>query len=140
MKVKDILKEDDFADLGLRSHGTELDKDQYDKDYDTPMIQQLGKILDSKGNENPITYVTTLDGSKIKVNFDQASILKQLLQMGSVNGLDKQNQERFRDDIQTKAGLVPFLDVNDGKSMQMLYLEKYGEEKLKVMRRGGNRL
>ena len=36
--------------------------------------------------------------------------------------------------------LVPFLDVNDGKSMQMLYLEKYGEEKLKVMRRGGNRL
>ena len=57
MKVKDILKEDDFADLGLKGHGSDLDKDQYDKDYDTPMIQQLGKILDSKGNEKLIETI-----------------------------------------------------------------------------------
>lgn len=136
------LTESDFDDLGLRGHGSELDRDSNDmgKDYAKPMVQQLGKVLDSRGNENPIDSVETKDGSQIKVTMDQAATLLMLLKLSPVNGMDRQNHEKFRDDIQTKAGLVPFLDANDGKSIQMLYLEKYGQERLKVMRQGGNRI
>ena len=63
--MKDIVKEDfnDIDDLQLGNVGAELDKDDtggkgFEKDA---MFDQLGKILDSQSNPNPITTVKTDD-------------------------------------------------------------------------------
>ena len=68
MKLKDIMKEGDFDDLGLRNYGKELDQDDTGAGFkNDSMFNQLGKILDSSGNPNPIKHVMTDDGQKIEV-------------------------------------------------------------------------
>ena len=43
------------------------------------MFNQLGKILDSRGNPRPLYTVITDDGKKHKVNFQQAKMIRMLL-------------------------------------------------------------
>jgi len=42
------------------------------------MFNQLGKVLDSRGNPNPITHVTTDDGEKHPITAQQAKALRAL--------------------------------------------------------------
>ena len=128
MKLKDILKEGDFDDLGLKGYGSELDMDddKYDPEKDKFSItDQLGKMLDSRGNPNPLNSVETRDGATIQLTMDQAANLMSLLKRPPVNGTDTEEKKQFQKDISKKDGLMPFLDANDGKTMQQLYIKKY---------------
>ena len=130
MKITDILTEADFDfdDLKLKGLGSELDRDDTDKGFNAPaMVDQLGKILDSRGNPNPITSVKTDDGKEVKITMDQASTLMALLKREPRNYIDREEKNRFRDEIQTSPGLNPFLDAGDGKSMQQVFVQKYGK-------------
>jgi len=134
MKLKDILKEGDFDDLGLKGLGSELDVDNdYDPEKDKfSMTKQLGKMLDSRGNPNPLNSVETRDGSTHQLTMDQAANLMSLLKRPPVNGSDRQEKEQFQKDISKKEGLMPFLDANDGKTMQQLYIQKYMSDTTKM--------
>lgn len=128
MKLKDILKEDEFDDLGLKGVGSELDvdDDKYDPEKDKFSItDQLGKMLDSRGNPNPKNSVETRDGATVQLTMDQAANLMSLLKRPPVNGTDTEEKKQFQRDISKKEGLMPFLDANDGKTMQQLYIQKY---------------
>ena len=135
MKLKDILKEGDFDDLGLKGLGSELDRDddQYDPETDKfSMTKQLGKMLDSRGNPNPIDSVETRDGAVVQLTMDQAANLMSLLKRPPVNGTDRQEKEQFQRDISKKDKLMPFLDANDGKTMQQLYIQNYMSDTTKM--------
>lgn len=127
MKIKDVLKEGDFDDLGLKGLGMELDRDDdYDPEKDKfSMTKQLGKMLDSRGNPNPIDSIQTRDGGMVQLTMDQAANLMSLLKRPPVNGTDRQEKEQFQKDISTTKGIKPFLDANDGKTMQQLYIQNY---------------
>ena len=142
MKIKDVLKEGDFDDLGLRGLGSELDKDDdYDPEKDKfSMTKQLGKMLDSRGNPNPLNSVSTRDGAEMQLTMDQAANLMSLLKRPPVNGTDRQEKEQFQKDISKKAGLTPFLDANDGKTMQQLYVSKYMSDTTKMALSNRNRV
>ena len=127
MKIKDLVNESDFADLGLKGLGSELDKDD---DFDPvkdgfSIVDQLGKVLDSRGNPNPLNSVETRDGATVQLTMDQAANLMSLLKRPPVNGTDTEEKKQFQRDISKKDGLMPFLDANDGKTMQQLYIQKY---------------
>src|SRR6056300_1509574 len=99
MKITDILTEADFDfdDLKLKGLGSELDTDDTDKGFNAPaMVDQLGKILDSRGNPNPITSVKTDDGKEVKITMDQASTLMALLKREPRNYIDREEKNRFR--------------------------------------------
>lgn len=135
MKLKDILKEGDFDDLGLKGYGAELDVDDdtYDPETDKFSItQQLGKMLDSRGNPNPKNSVETRDGAEVQLTMDQAANLMSLLKRSPVNGTDRMEKQQFQKDISKKDGLTPFLDANDGKTMQQLYIQKYMSDTTKM--------
>ena len=52
----------------------------FDKEFkQDSMFNQLGKILDSRGNPRPLDTVITDDGKKHKVNFQQAKMIRMLL-------------------------------------------------------------
>ena len=135
MKLKDIIKEGDFDDLGLKGYGSELDRDDdtYDPEKDKFSItQQLGKMLDSRGNPNPKDSIETRDGAVVQLTMDQAANLMSLLKRPPVNGTDRQEKEQFQRDISKKDGLMPFLDANDGKTMQQLYIQNYMSDTTKM--------
>jgi len=135
MKLIDILKEGDFDDLGLKGLGSELDRDddQYDPETDKfSMTKQLGKMLDSRGNPNPLDSVETRDGAVVQLTMDQAANLMSLLKRPPVNGTDRQEKEQFQRDISKKDKLMPFLDANDGKTMQQLYIQNYMSDTTKM--------
>ena len=135
MKLTDILKEGDFDDLGLKGLGSELDRDddQYDPETDKfSMTKQLGKMLDSRGNPNPLNSVETRDGAVVQLTMDQAANLMSLLKRPPVNGTDRQEKEQFQRDISKKDKLMPFLDANDGKTMQQLYIQNYMSDTTKM--------
>ena len=56
---------------------------------------------------------------------DQAANLLRLLKRQTANFTDREEKDQFRKDIETKVGLVPFLDNTDAKTMQSLYIKKY---------------
>ncbi len=131
------IAEGDMDDLGLGDHGKELDRDEpaYNPDAKGDkfsLINQIAKILDSRTNPNPIDTITTRDGSEIKITMDQAANIKRLLSRETVNFTDREEKEAFRKDIETKVGLVPFLDTTDGKSMMNLYVQKYMSDTTKM--------
>ena len=134
MKIKDMLNEGDFDDLGLKGLGSELDKDDdYDPERDKfSMTKQLGKMLDSRGNPNPLNSVETRDGAVVQLTMDQAANLMSLLKRPPVNGTDRMEKEQFQKDISKKDKLMPFLDANDGKTMQQLYIQNYMSDTTKM--------
>lgn len=125
MKIKDVVKlqEANFDDFGLGKHGSELDQDDDAEGFkQTSMFDQLGKVLDSRGNPNPKTTVTTDDGKEHKVTPPQAQMLRM---MATAEKIKPMIRTKFIKDIQTSNGLIDFLDMPDPKDMGTLFMKKY---------------
>lgn len=86
------------------------------------LFNQLGKILDSRGNPNPLDTVITDDGKKIKVDFNQARTLRRLLTVPSVK---PQVKAQFTRDLQNSETLEKFLKADD---MVDLFVSMYNPE------------
>ena len=124
MKLKDIMNEGDFDDLGLKGYGSELDQDDDGgKGFKgDPMFDQLGKILDSQSNPNPVTTVQTDDGETVKVTPQQARVLRQLL---TAEGMKPNIKMQFTRDLQQSATLHDFVDQKDYHKMGQIFMMKY---------------
>jgi len=117
--------DDDMRDLGLGGpDAADDDNAGLDPDFkQTPMITQVGKVLDSRGNPNPITELTTDDGKKHKVNPMQANVIKMLLTTDKV----KPDVKRaFTKDVQNSETLGMLLQAKDQNGMVKAFLSKYG--------------
>ena len=93
----------------------------FDKEFKQDSIfNQMGKILDSRGNPRPIDTVITDDGKKHQVNFNQAKMIRMLLTAPQI----KPNIKRqFTKDIQQSETLMKFLQTDD---MGALFRSMYG--------------
>lgn len=125
MKLKDVMNEADFSDFGLDRHGSELDVD--DKDVgkgfkNDSMFDQLGRILDSASNPNPISTVKTDDGETVEVSTQQARVLRQML---SAEGMKPNVKMKFTRDLQMSATLHDFVDQKDYHKMGQIFMMKY---------------
>ena len=116
---------DDEDDYGLGGHGSELDRDD---DGEGPgfkqpsMYEQLGKVLDSQGNPNPVNTVTTDDGKTHNVTAEQARIMRMLMTTDKVKPMVR---TQFIKDMQTSHGLIDFLDIKDYHEMTHLFVKRY---------------
>jgi hypothetical protein len=86
------------------------------------MFNQLGKVLDSRGNPNPITHVTTDDGEKHPITAQQARALRALATAENVKPATKL---QFTKDIQTGAGIKKFLSQPDTKNYVSTFVDTY---------------
>lgn len=122
--VRPVL-EDDFDDFELGQHGNELDKDD---DGDAPgykqanMYDQLGKVLDSQGNPNPVDTVTTDDGKQFKVNGDQARVIRMLMTTDKVKPAVR---TQFQKDMQNGMSAADFFDIKDYHEIPQLFVKRY---------------
>jgi hypothetical protein len=135
-KNKKKMKEDDdevndddldTTDLNLGDVGAELDADDSEEGKGfskAPMFDQLGKILDSQGNPNPVTSVVTDDGKEIEIDPKQAKALRMLLTIDS-DKVRPQIKDKFARDIQTSAGLTDFADIKDYHEIAQLFVKRY---------------
>ena len=127
MKANDFIKEIDAVDQdaidALKKQMDPADDDEagMDKGFKKePMITQLGKVLDSRGNPRPLDTVITDDGKKHKVDFNQAKMIRMLLTAPQI----KPNIKRqFTKDIQQSETLMKFLQTDD---MGALFRSMYG--------------
>ena len=119
--------DDDMRDLGLGGPD-DADDDNAGLDPDfkqTPMITQVGKVLDSRGNPNPIKTVTTDDGKQHKISPQQASVIKMLLTTDKV----KPDVKRaFTKDVQQADTLGMLLQAPNQDEMVRAFLKKYNPE------------
>ena len=93
----------------------------FDKEFkQDSMFNQLGKILDSRGNPRPLDTVITDDGKKHKVNFQQAQMIRMLLTAPQVK---PDLKRQFTKDIQNSETLEKFLQTDD---MGALFRSMYG--------------
>ena len=93
----------------------------FDKEFkQDSMFNQLGKILDSRGNPRPLDTVITEDGKKHKVNFQQAKMIRMLLTAPQVK---PDLKRQFTKDIQNSETLEKFLQTDD---MGALFRSMYG--------------
>ena len=93
----------------------------FDKEFkQDSMFNQLGKILDSRGNQRPLDTVITDDGKKHKVNFQQAKMIRMLLTAPQVK---PDLKRQFTKDIQNSETLEKFLQTDD---MGALFRSMYG--------------
>ena len=118
-----VLDDEPASDFGLGGHGSELDRDDdegegYKKE---PMYNQLGKVLDSRGNPNPVTTVTTDDGKELKVNPDQARAIRMLMTTDKVKPMVR---TKFQNDMQKSNALADFLDM-DYHELPSLFIKRY---------------
>lgn len=119
------MSESSFDDLGLKGYGSELDRDDDGdgKGFKQPsMFEQLGKILDSAGNPNPVKTVTTDDGVEIEVTPEQARMLRAFATTDKVKPMVR---TQFIKDIQHSRGLHDFVDIKDYHEMPKLFMQKY---------------
>ena len=115
MKAKEFIKE--FKDIDPADDpNAGMDK-EFKQDS---IFNQLGKILDSQGNPNPLDTVTADDGKKFKVNFKQATVLRRLLTAPSVK---PQVKAKFTKDLQQSQTLEKYLQADD---MVELFVSEYG--------------
>ena len=131
MKLKEMLDDvkmheidDDFRDLGIGGpDSADDDNAGLDPDFkQTPMIVQLGKVLDSRGNPNPVKHVTTDDGKKHNISAQQAMVIKMLLTTDKV----KPDVKRaFTKDVQQADTMAMLLNAGDQKGMVSAFLDKY---------------
>ena len=118
MKAKEFIKE--FKDIDPADDpNAGMDK-EFKQDS---IFNQLGKILDSRGNPNPLDTVTTDDGKKFKVSMSQASVLRRLLTAPSVK---PQVKAQFTKDLQQSQTIEKFLQAKD---MVKLFVSTYGIDK-----------
>ena len=93
----------------------------FDKEFKQDSIfNQMGKILDSRGNPRPLDTVITDDGKKHKVNFNQAKMIRMLLTAPQIKPDLKM---KFTKDIQQSETLMKFLQTDD---MGALFRSMYG--------------
>ena len=93
----------------------------FDKEFkQDSMFNQLGKILDSRGNPRPLDTVITDNGKKHKVNFQQAKMIRMLLTAPQVK---PDLKRQFTKDIQNSETLEKFLQTDD---MGALFRSMYG--------------
>ena len=93
----------------------------FDKEFKQDSIfNQMGKILDSRGNPRPLDTVITDDGKKHKVDFNQAKMIRMLLTAPQINPDIKR---QFTKDIQQSETLMKFLQTDD---MGALFRSMYG--------------
>jgi hypothetical protein len=88
----------------------------------SPMFDQLGKVLDSQDSPKPVNTVTTDDGETFEVNQDQARALRLLATTEKVKPDVKQE---FLRDLQTSQGLSDYLDQTDYHEMAHLFVKRY---------------
>jgi len=121
--IKPVLQDDDdFRDLELDNVGSELDQDDDQAGYSQkPMYDQLGKVLDSAGNPNPVETVTTDDGKEHKVTPDQARTIRMLMTTDKVKPMVR---TQFQKDMQQSNTLVDFLD-HDYHQLPSLFVKRY---------------
>ena len=118
MKAKEFIKE--FKDIDPADDpNAGMDK-EFKQDS---IFNQLGKILDSRGNPNPLDTVTTDDGKKFKVSMNQATVLRRLLTAPSVK---PQVKAQFTKDLQQSQTIEKFLQAKD---MVELFVSMYGIDK-----------
>ena len=93
----------------------------FDKEFkQDSMFNQMGKILDSRGNPRPLDTVITDDGKKHKVDFNQAKMIRMLLTAPQIKPDIKR---QFTKDIQQSETLMKFLQTDD---MGALFRSMYG--------------
>ena len=124
--VNPVLRDDDdYRDLDLDDVGSELDQDDDygdDKGYaQKPMYDQLGKVIDSAGNPNPVDTVTTDDGKEFKVSADQARVIRMLMTTDKVKPMVR---TQFQKDMQSSSTLADFLDM-DYHELPSLFVKRY---------------
>ena len=111
-----VLKEDDWDDFDISASGDE------EPGYKEPsMYDQLGKVLDSQGNPNPVNKVKTDDGKELKVTADQARTIRMLMTTDKVK---PQVRTQFQKDMQQSNALVDFLD-HDYHELPSLFVKRY---------------
>jgi hypothetical protein len=127
MKASDF--DSDFADMKKGFDPADSDDADMDKEFkQTPMITQVGKILDSRGNPNPVTELTSDSGKKYKANVGHAQALKMMLTTDAV----KPNIKReFTLDIQQDELLGQMTSAKSQKEMVEIFKDRY-------MKDGGN--
>ena len=86
------------------------------------MFNQLGKVLDSQVNPNPITHVITDDGEKHPITAQQAKALRALATAQNVKPAVKL---QFTKDIQGSAGIKKFLSQPDTKNYVSTFVDMY---------------
>ena len=121
--VKPVL-EDDFDDFELSQHGKELDADNEDKPgyKQANMYDQLGKVLDSAGNPNPVSTVKTDDGKEFKVSVDQARVIRMLMTTDKVKPMVR---TQFQRDMQNGNSAADFFDIKDYHEIPQLFVKRY---------------
>jgi hypothetical protein len=131
MKLKEMLDDvkmheidDHFRDLGIGGpDSADDDNAGLDPDFkQTPMIMQIGKVLDSRGNPNPIKHVTTDDGKKHDISVQQAMVIKMLLTTDKVK---PDTKRAFTKDVQQADTLGMLLQAGDQNAMVKAFLDKY---------------
>ena len=95
MKIHEMIDEikmsnldKDLGDLerGMGKGIDPADTDDLDPDFkQAPMIMQVGKVLDSRGNPNPVKHLTTDDGKSTQ-SLNKATI-KMLLTTDKVKSM-----------------------------------------------------
>ena len=125
MKINELIEasRSSLGDLGLSKHGSELDRDDDAPGFkQSPMFDQLGKVLDSRGSPKPVTSVKTDDGKELNVTVDQARMLRMFATTDKVKPIVRTQVTK---DIQHSRGLHDFLDIKDYHEMPKLFMQKY---------------
>jgi len=122
-KITEGVLDDENDDYGLGSHGSELDKDDEEGEgyKQAPMYQQLGKVIDSQGNPNPVNTVVTDDGKTLKVSADQARAIRMLMTTDKIKPMVR---TKFQNDMQKSNSLADFLDM-DYHELPSLFIKRY---------------
>jgi hypothetical protein len=114
--VKPVL-ENDWDDFDISA------SDDEEPGYkQTPMYDQLGKVLDSQGNPKPVDTVTTDDGKQFKVSGDQARVIRMLMTTDKVK---PQVRTQFQRDMQNSSSAADFFDIKDYHEIPQLFVKRY---------------
>ena len=129
MKANDFIKEIDSVDQdaidALKKQMDPADDDEagMDKGFKKePMITQLGKVLDSRGNPNPIKKVVSDSGKKYDITPEKAQTLKMML---TTDAVKPDVKRKFTTDIQNDEVLGMMLDAKDQKEMIGMFKAAY---------------
>ena len=106
-------------EFGLGDDDKELDNPErgMNKGFkNDPIVVQVGKIVDTRSGDNPITSVTTDDGKDHKVGPNMAGALKGLLK-GEIGDMKPMARERLQNKLQTSQGLEHLLSAKTGREL-----------------------
>lgn len=118
------ITQEALDDYDLSQHGIELDQDDDEgESYKQPaMYDQLGKVLDSQGNPNPVNTVKTDDGKEFKVTSDQARVIRMLMTTDKVKPMVR---TQFQKDMQNSNSAADFFDIKDYHEIPQLFVKRY---------------